>query len=193
MKFKSSWSIVCGLALILVSGVPVFASTPFAITATNVTVSRSGTGSSQFTVTGVPMTGSIVMRCTFAGNAVMSQKVPVCPMTPPVAYPVTAGGTVSGVITFYPPGAAIPAAAPVAGAALAGALLLGLGLRRKGRGWLALVVLCVAFLAGMTACGGSSNGMSPGTYPYTIAATNQSSSTTPLSSQVTTTINVTVQ
>jgi len=190
MKPTSSWSIVCGLALILVSGMPVFATTPFVITATNVTVSRSGTGSSQFTVTGAPITGSIVMRCTFTGNAVMSQKVPVCPMLPPVAYPVTAGGTVSGVVTFYPPGTAIPAAAPVAGAALVGALLLGL--RRKGRSWLALVVLCVAFLAGMTACGGSSNGMSPGTYPYTIAAMNESGSPTGLSSLASTTINVTV-
>ena len=80
----------------------------------------------------------------------------------------------------------------MAGAALAAVLLLGLGFRRRGRSWLALAVLCVAFLAGMTACGGSSNGMTPGTYPYTITAVNNATSTTPLSVMVNTTINVTV-
>ncbi|MDE3187307.1 MAG: hypothetical protein KGM96_07260 [Acidobacteriota bacterium] len=191
---KSGWSILCGLGLVLVTGVPMWAATtPFAITATNVTMSPGSNPVSQFTVTGIPMTGTLTVACAFAGAASMASKAPICPMTPPRApYQVNAGGTVQGVIAFYPPGGPIPAAAPVAGAALAGVLLLGLGFRRRGWNWLALVVLCVAFLAGMTACGGSSNGMTPGTYPYTISASNESGSTTPLGQQVTTTINVTV-
>lgn len=192
MKF--SYIIVCGLILILATGVPMRAATaPFAITATNVTMSPGSNPVSQFTVTGIPLTGTLTIGCAFSGAAGMASKAPICPMTPPRApYQVSAGGTVQGAIAFYPPGGPIPAAAPVAGAALAGVLLLGLGFRRMGRSWLALVVLCVAFLAGMTACGGSSNGMTPGTYPYTISASNESGSTTPLGQQVSTTINVTV-
>lgn len=191
---KSSYIILCGLALVIVAGVPLRAATaPFAITATSVTMSPSSNPVSQFTVTGIPLTGTLTIGCAFSGAASMASKAPICPMTPPRApYQVNAGGTVQGVIAFYPPGGPIPASAPVAGAALAAVLLLGLGFRRRSRSWLALVVLCVAFLAGMTACGGSSNGMTPGMYPYTITAVNNATSTTPLSVMVNTTINVTV-
>ena len=190
---KSSYIILCGLALVLVTGVPMQAATaPFAITAANATLSMNGTGSSQFLVTGIPMTGTMTIQCAFMGSTAIALKVPVCPMTPPVAYPVNAGGTLNGVITFYPPGGPIPASAPVAGAALAGVLLLGLSFRRKGRSWLALVMLCVAFLAGISACGGSSNGMPPGTYPYRITASNVNPLTNMTGQSVSTTINVTV-
>ncbi len=191
---KSSYIILCGLALVLVTGVPSRAATaPFAIAATDVTMTRSGTAISQFTITGIPLDGTIYLRCAYAGNTAMEKMVPICPMTPPRLYTVTAGGTLQGPITFYPPtNVAIPASAPVAGAALAAVLLLGLGFRRRCRGCLALLALCVACLAGMTACGGSNNGMTPGTYPYTITAVNNATSTTPLSVMVNTTINVTV-
>jgi hypothetical protein len=188
---KSSWGIVCGLMLILATGAPTRAATaPFAITGTNVTLSMSGMGSSEFTVTGIPTTGSIYMQCTFTGATTMVLKAPICPMTPSAAYPVTAGGTLQGSITFYPPNGPVPASVPVAGAALAGVLLLGL--RRKGRNWVVLVVLCVACLAGISACGGSSNGMTPGTYPYRISASTTNPLTNIAGQVVTTTINVTV-
>jgi hypothetical protein len=191
---KSSWGIVCGLMLILATCAPMrAAAAPFAITATSVTMSPGSNPVSQFTVTGIPMTGTLTIGCAFSGAASMASKAPICPMTPPRApYQVNAGGTVQGAIAFYPPGGPIPAAAPVAGAALAGVLLLGLGFRRRGRTPLVLVALCVALLAGMTACGGSSNGMTPGTYPFTISASNESGSTTPLGQLVSTTINITV-
>jgi hypothetical protein len=182
------------------------AATPeFTITATNVTMPSSGLGISKFTVTSIPMSGTITLSCTYAG-ASTAAKVPICPMTPPVAYQVNAGGTLTGTIYFYPYGSAVPAGLPLgpgrwpghvpaAGAALAGALLLGLGFRRRARRWLVLAVFALGTLAGMleiSACGGSSNAMTPGTYPFTITADNESGSVTPLGRAVSTTINVTV-
>ncbi len=168
------------------------AAAPFTVTATNVTMGTMAV--SQFTVTGIPLTGTLAIGCAFAGESMMASKAPICPMTPPQApYQVIAGGSVKGAIAFYPPGGPIPAGAPVAGAMLAGALLLGVSLqRRAARGLLAMGMLGMACLAGMTGCGGSSNGMTPGTYPFTISATNESGSTTPLGQQVSTTITVTV-
>ena len=122
----------------------------------------------------------------------MMLKVPICPMTPSVAYPVTAGGTVNGAIAFYPPGGPVPASAPVAGAALAAALLLGLRSRRNRWHWTASLVLGLIGFAGMSACGGSSNSMTPGTYPYRITASTANPLTNIAGQGVSTTINVTV-
>jgi len=75
------------------------------------------------------------------------------------------------------------------GLALAGVLLFGLGFRRSTRRWLVLTFLALGSLAGLvgfSACG-SNNVVTPGTYAYTIVATD---TTTNVS--VTTSINVTV-
>jgi hypothetical protein len=60
------------------------------------------------------------------------------------------------------------------GMALAGALMPGYGFLRRARRSLSLAVLVactLAGVAGISACGtGSSNTMTPGTYPYTISA-----------------------
>jgi hypothetical protein len=59
--------------------------------------------------------------------------------------------------------------------ALAGVLLLGFGFRRSARRWLVLVLLAAAGLAGLTgisACAGTGNGLTPGTFPYTIVGTD---------------------
>jgi hypothetical protein len=85
---------------------------------------------------------------------------------------------------------------PMAGLALAGALLLGFGMRRRASRWLTLVLLAVGTLAGpagISACGGSGNGMTPGTYLYTITASFEADPVTPLGQAVTTTISVTVR
>jgi hypothetical protein len=59
--------------------------------------------------------------------------------------------------------------------ALAGTLLLGFGIWRRARRWLALMVFAVGILAGLagiSACGGNNSVVTPGTYAYTITATD---------------------
>jgi Ni,Fe-hydrogenase I small subunit len=180
------------------------AATPFAITATNVTMPTTGNGVSQFEITGIPGDGTLGMSCRYSGTEIVV-KIPVCPMTPPVLYTVTAGQTLTGSIAFYPYGAPIPASLhkmphrschlPADALALAGVSMLGFGLRRRARRWLASALIAVGTLAvtaGINACGGNSNAMTTGTYPYTIAANWTASGPAILSSQANTTINVTV-
>ncbi|MGD0683255.1 MAG: hypothetical protein ABR990_14540 [Terracidiphilus sp.] len=185
------------------SGAPALAATPFAITATNVTMPTTGNGVSQFTITGIPGDGTISMSCEYSGTEIVV-KIPVCPMTPPALITVTAGETLTGSILFYPYGSPIPAGLhrtprrsgplPASGLALAGALILGFGLRRRARRWLTLVLLAAGTLAGVGGISGCIRGplMTPGTYPYTIMAEWTASGPAILSSQVTTTVNVTV-
>jgi hypothetical protein len=168
-------------------GAPTFASTPdFAITAANVTMPSSGYGSSQFTVTGFGGAGLLSINCVYSGPATEA-RIPTCAdVISPV--PTTSGeDSYTGTITFIPYGAVPPPAAaglpsetsrssllPAAGLALAGALLFGFGLRRKASRWLVITLFAastLAAVAGISACaGGSSNGMTPGSYPYTVAA-----------------------
>jgi hypothetical protein len=176
------------------------AASQYAITATNVTMPLSGLGSTQYTVTGIPMAGTLAVSCAYAGTDT-NAKVPVCtygPVRAPID--VTAGETVKGSIDFYPYGSAIPLGlhrrshAPGAGLVLAGALLLGLGLRRRARGWLTLTAMAagLAGVMGISACVGNLNGGTKGTFPYTLMA-----ATSPLVGEgptvgVSTTITVTV-
>jgi hypothetical protein len=197
--FGSFLAVSCGF-----SGLRALAATPFAITATNVTMPSTGNGLSQYTVTGIPGTGTIGIVCQYSGTATEA-KLPICPMTPPVAFQVVAGQTLTGPIAFYPYGAAIPAGLrraphrsgylPATGLALAGALMLGFGLRRRAWRWLTLTILAagtLAGLAGISACGSNSgNGMTPGTYPYTVSA-NFGNPLNNVIQSVTTTISVTV-
>ena len=185
---------------------PAAAAQSFAIKATNVVISSSGTSSSQFTITGIPMTGTITLSCEYSGS-LTNVKLPSCPLTPPVGYSVNSGGTLTGSIAFYPYGSAIPASLPLgrprrsdrtamAFLALAGASLLSLGFRRR-TSWLVLVLFAVcglAALGGISGCGGGNSfaGMTPGTYPYTVKADNEASGPTPLGQSVSTTIYVTV-
>jgi hypothetical protein len=170
----------------------------FAVTAANVTMPSSGNGSSPYTVTGIPITGTLAVTCKYSGPATTAN-IPDCSYGPIAATPVTAGETVTGTISFFPFGVAVPqeanrtSHAPVP-LALAGALLLGFRLRRLARGWLVPMVLAVGSLAAVAAlsgCVASMNGMTPGTYQYTIAAGN-SGTLNPLVAEATTTIDVTV-
>jgi hypothetical protein len=195
------WLLAAGCAF---SGAPSLASTPFAITATNVTIpTNGGLGFSYFTITGIPGDGTISMSCAYSGPVTVA-KIPLCPMTPPVAYTVTAGETLTGQIDFYPYGSAIPLSLrgaprrsghlPAASLAFAGTLMLGFGLRRRARRWLAMLVFAASALAvvgGISGCI-AGNPMTPGTYPYTITASWSSTTPAILSSQTSTLINVTV-
>jgi hypothetical protein len=155
------------LALLLLAVFPASGQT-FAITATNVVMPRTGSGTSQYTVSNVPETGTLTISCTNAAPIDPSTKVPFCYAGPPHAIPVVAGQTVTGTISFYPYPVPLPATAT-----MAAALMIGVVMRRKRR-WLVAVIISAA-LAGtmaLSGCGGSSNGMTPGTYQFTVSAVN---------------------
>jgi hypothetical protein len=168
----------------------------FTLTASNVTIpASSGIGISKFTIQGIPLTGTLLLSCSYAGTP-GDAKLPLCPGTPPVVYSVTAGETLTGEIAFYPYGSAVPAdrtGKAGVGLSVAGGLLLIAGLRRRlCRGlpaMLAAVCGMVVFMS-ITACGGNSGSL--GTYPFTITATN-TAQTNPLSTAASATVSVTVQ
>ncbi len=196
----------------LLSGASLLAATPsFTITATNVTVSSSsssGVGSSSFTLTSVNgYAGQVRVNCN-PPTPPAGVKVPYCgygvpsgaavPAQPPIT--LTANEAATGSIAFY--NAPIPCSSPCPvslprhvgrrlpqGLAMAGALLLGFGFRRRAR-WLMLVLFAVgtlAGLAGISACGANNDVVTPGTYAYTITATDINTAVS-----VTTPVNVTV-
>jgi hypothetical protein len=178
------------------------ASTPFAITATNVTMPASGDGASSFSVTGIPLTGTLIMSCQYSGSQTAKLKIPYCDGGPVASIPVTAGETYTGTWYFTPWNSVEPVnghrtgrkGSSTAILSLAGAMLFGLGFRRRFRHSLLalLIALCAfAILPVISACGNGS-GMTPGTYPYTLTAANQVPDTSPPVQIVTTTISVTV-
>jgi membrane-associated phospholipid phosphatase len=188
---------------ISVFSVGALASTPeFAITATNVTVPANGSrGFSQYTVTAIPMNGTLAVSCEYVGMG-PGLDAPICNYGP-VAAPmqVDAGQAVTGMIGFLPAGSAVPVRLrrnghAAGGLALAGVLLLGFGLRRRVRRWLTLVLIIAGSLsvvAGISSCSASGSIYgTPGTYQYTIAADNESGGVAPLGQGTTTTIYVTV-
>jgi hypothetical protein len=116
---------------------------------------------------------------------------------------VNEGQTVTGTVYFMPYGTPVPVGWHHAGRSgssaavlsLAGVLLFGFGLRhrfRRNPAALLLAIFAFAILPAISACGGNGNGMTPGTYPYTITANNEGNPNTPLGVGVSTTIEVTV-
>ncbi len=183
---------------------PAAAAPAYAIAATNVTMPMSGNGSSSWTVTGTPMTGTLWVTCQYTGPAT-DAKIPQCGGGPVAGIQVNEGQTYSGTVTFYPYGSAIPLDRQKASrigpstaiVSLAGVFLFGFGFRRQFRGRFSALLLAIcafAILLAISACGGNSNGMTSGTYPYTITAGNQSGNggnTSPVQ-EVSTTVNATV-
>jgi hypothetical protein len=205
---------ILAVVSVTLSGASLFAATPspsFTITATNAILSSSGstgTGSNSFTLTSVngyagqvrvncnPPTPPIGVKVPYCGNGVPSGGA--VPVQPPIT--LTANETVTGTITFYnapvPCSDPCPVSLPRRGGhglpqalALAGALLLGFSFRRRTPRWLTMTLFAVGTLAGLAAISacGTSNVVTPGTYAYTISATDV---TTAVS--VTTSVNVTV-
>ncbi len=197
------FAVICGL-----SGAPALAVTPYAITATNVTMPTSGYGISQYTVAGIPDAGTVTISCAYSGPVTEAKIPQFCGPVGAPGIPVPAGETTfSGNILFIPYGQTPPPGMgklrgmplplghlPAAGLALAGALLLGFGFRRRARRWLNMVLLVAGTLAGLAGISGctAGNPMTPGTYQYTISAAWTASSPSILSEQTTTTISVTV-
>lgn len=209
----------CGLVLLgtflaacfQVSGTPALAATPaFTVSATNVTMPLSqsfcsnGTctanyGNSTFMLTSLNgYTGAPQVSCA-ASNPPAGSTLPTC-FEHGLMPALPANGTVTGQILFIAPGQTPPPnpasllerSGPAASLALAAAFFFGLGFRCRAPRWLALVLLALGMLGGMTAinaCGGKSNlnGMTPGTYSYAVTATDSSTGDT-----ATTTISVTI-
>ncbi|MGP8251720.1 MAG: hypothetical protein ACLQHF_06770 [Terracidiphilus sp.] len=177
MRFRR-WISIPGLAVVFAFFPSPFtaragASTPFAITATNVTMPASGNGSSSYTVAGIPLTGTLGITCQYSGPTTEA-KIPTCTYGPLTAIPVNEGQTVTGTVYFYPYGSAVPldrqqtgrSGSPMAVLSLAGALLFGFGFRRRFRRnslALLLAICTLVILPAISACGGNGNGMTPGT------------------------------
>lgn len=186
------------------SGSPALAATPgFTITASNVTMSSNasdGYGSSNFTLNAVNgYSGTVQVRCE-PPIPPAGVKIPYCgggAVTPPIT--LTANETTTGKMNFNnsavpEPVARIPSSTGhgmVPAMALAGSLLFGFGIHRRRARWFTLTLLAVGALGGLAAtsgCGaGNTTFVTPGTYGYTMTATDISSAVS-----VSTTINVTV-
>jgi hypothetical protein len=66
-----------------------------------VTMPVSGNGSTQYTVTGIPITGTLTVSCRYSGPPTEAN-LPTCTYGPVHApEPVNAGQTVTGTILFY--------------------------------------------------------------------------------------------
>jgi hypothetical protein len=180
----------------------------YSISATPVNGASGATEQVQYTVSNIPIAGTLTVNCQYSGSSTFQEqaKLPVCGVGPLVGFTVSAGQTLSGTIGLTPWGAPLPAsfkgrrgkrsAEGAAGWMLAGALLLGLGLRRRTRRWQTLAGMAAAGLLisfGVSACGGSSNGPMPGVYVYTVTANVEPNPMTPLGQGVTTNVNVTVK
>ncbi|HME58436.1 MAG TPA: hypothetical protein VKF63_08855 [Terracidiphilus sp.] len=201
--FGSLFAIVCWL-----SGVRALAVTPYAITATNVTMPSSGYGTSQFTVSGIPGAGTVTIGCAYSGPVTVAKIPQFCGVVGAPGIPVPAGETTfSGNILFVPFGQVPPPGLaelrltphhsghlPATALALAGALMLGFSFRRRARRWLAMIVFATVTLVGLAGISGCIEGnvMTPGTYQYTISAAWTASGPVILSQLATTNINVTV-
>jgi len=168
-------------------GTNALAATPsFTITATDVTMSSNGSdgvGTSTTTLTSVNgYSGSVRVACNYP-TLQAGVKAPYCGgavAVPPVA--LNANQVVTGSIGFYTcSGMTCPVSLPRHRAyglqpvlALAGTLLFGIGTRRRAARWLTLTLIAAGLLAGMAAIGACANNtaMTPGTYTYTVAATD---------------------
>jgi hypothetical protein len=119
------------------------------------------------------------------------------PVPPPIT--LTTNQVVTGTVAFFNP---VPCSGRCGGSArreghgleqslaLAGVFLLGVGSWRRSGRFLTLTLLALGLLnvmSGISACGGNNSVVTPGTYAYTISATDINTDVS-----VTTSINVTV-
>jgi hypothetical protein len=194
------------------TGFPALAATPsFTITATNVTMSSSdstGIGSSSFTLTSIDgYTGTLQIGCNIPTPKI-GVAVPSCgygaagaaaiSIEPP-RIALAADQVVTGTVPFSNPvpcsGHCVTSARREGhgleqSLALAGVFLLGVGSWRRPGRFLTLTLLALgtlAGLAGISACGGNNSVVTPGTYTYSILATDINTDVS-----VTTSIDVTV-
>jgi hypothetical protein len=189
-----AFSLMRVLPLAASAQTPLAAPTPqFTLTATNVSVSDTGSGVSNITLTSLNgFTGTVGVSCSAPTTLATVLVLPNCTF-PVKSLLVPANGSVTGTLPFVPPSnvtasaanrqrqPAIPA--PLKAAVVA-ACLLGLGFRKRfpfqgksGR-WMGSITLATATLGltslmTLTGCIGRGGlAMSPGTYSYVIQAAN---------------------
>ena len=194
MNFRRPF--LAGSMILLICGIAVLHAAPqYSISATNVTMPAHGGVASQFTISAIPVTGTIVLNCGYMGSLALG-RLPVCPLAPQITYDVTAGGTLTGTVIFYPPGGPQPLSDPGAGIALGGMALLllrcGRTARRSVRQLIMAagsMVLCVE----IGACANPGPSMPKGTFLYNITAVNHPATGNGPSFEAHTTVNVTVR
>jgi hypothetical protein len=157
----------------------------FTLSASNVTMTNAAYTTIPFTLTSVDgFAGSIFVGCT-PPNTAAGIKVPFC-QNGPVAhtYTLPANGTATGEVDLYTYEDVVPGAVTQNRRdrsrgvrwALAGVVMLGLGMRRKRRlrsGCLLLAAGMLVGLTGISGCGSNRPTLTPGTYAYTLTATEQ--------------------
>ena len=171
-------------------GLPAWGATPgFTITASNVSMSDMGSGTSNFTLTSTGgFTGQVSVDCSGPDPILVPLLIlPIC--NPPAEiFPLPANGTASGTIQFVPPPSVqgsvdserVPLRrnrsreVPFGAGACAAAMLFGVGFRRRFVRHLSVIMafaVSAAALASVTGCIGKGGlAMTPGTYSYVISA-----------------------
>ena len=174
----------------------------YTVAASNITMPSSGTTSVPFTLTSVNgFAGNLEVGVT-APSVAPNVKLPYLAIGGPVhLYPLAANATLTASIGIL---SAVPVPIPVKFIpqhpanrhatvwSLASVFLLFLGLRKKRAA--APVLLTLTLLLGfttLTGCGGPPT-LTPGTYTYTLTATQFSNAQPPVPSSVSTTFTLTV-
>jgi hypothetical protein len=169
------------LAVCAVGDASAATSPGFTLTASNVSVSDTGSGSSSYTITSVGgFTGKVGASC-FEPEIDGALVIPNCDV-PEQFLTIPANGSVSGTMPFTPPSSvsaknrAVDRRSP-GGPLAAGAMLLaGLAAARRRLRWsrtLSTLLVCTGLLAGLTATGCGGHGglaMAHGTYSYNLQA-----------------------
>ena len=169
------------LALLAAGDAAAAPSPGFTITASNVSVSDTGSGSSSYTVTSVDgFTGKVGVSC-FQPEINGALAIPNCDV-PEQFLTIPANGSASGTMPFTPPsnvtaknhgGERQRPAGPLAAGTL---MLAGFAAARRRLRWsraLSALALCAGLFSGLTATGCGGHGglaMAPGTYSYQIQA-----------------------
>jgi hypothetical protein len=102
-----------GLLLTFCSGFPGAQAAPpaaphFTLTATNVVMPATGLGSSHTTVTSVDGYSGSIVFSCKYTGPRTSARIPTCEYGPIAVWPLKANQTLKGAIFFFPPGSAIP-------------------------------------------------------------------------------------
>lgn len=197
---------ILGIIYGFVGGQALAATPGFTITASNATMPSSGNGSIAWTLTSVDgFAGSVEVGCV-PTNPPPSAIVPNCSYGGPAPspYTLTANGTVTGTVPLIASTPPCSGPCPVKllrpgrgrhgggiTLALASALLLGFCFRSRAPRWLMLMLITVGGLAGIGGCGGGGTTLTPGTYAYSITASQIGTVTSP-SLTTSATVNVTV-
>lgn len=158
----------------------------FVISAGSIAITPTGSGAIPFTLTSVDgFSGSVMVQCE-APVVPAGVNIPICGGGPIRLYTLTSGQALTGSIELYSdrvpvPASLAPSSNPAFAIFIAIALLSGLTVRRRSAHRLRLPLLLagLALVSCISGCGTGPQGFTPGTYTYTVTAT-QSGSVNPL-------------